>query len=163
MEKSRVEIEKIILSFLDEHGEDYYSCALSTCWNNEPRNTPINARHNGLNMYSVVDPGGKIENIRKNPKVCLAIFMPVGKGYMRNVRGLQMWGIASLITRKDDPGEFEKGFATIRLDEITQAVYGKPMPEEVKNRITILKIVPDRISYFDLTSGKPEKYTWERE
>jgi hypothetical protein len=61
---------------------------------NEPHNTPADARNDGLNMYFVADSGGKLENIRRNPRVCLAVFIPVGKGYMTNARGLQMWGKA---------------------------------------------------------------------
>ena len=64
MEKSKAEIEKIILDFLQEHGENYFTCALATCWENEPRNTPVDARNDGLNMYFVSDPGGKLENIK---------------------------------------------------------------------------------------------------
>jgi hypothetical protein len=119
MEKSKTEIEKIIVDFLHEHGEHYFTCALATCWENQPRSTPVDARNDGLTMYFVADPGGKVENIRKNPNVCLAVFIPVGKGYMKNARGLQMWGKASIIAMKENPEEFEKGFRIIRLHEIS--------------------------------------------
>ena len=132
MEKSKAEIEKIILDFLQEHGENYFTCALATCWENQPRNTPVDARNDGLNMYFVADPGGKLENIRRNPNVCLAVFIPVGKGYMKNVRGLQMWGKAHIITMDDNPAEFEKGFRTIKLDEISMVSNNIPFPEEAK-------------------------------
>jgi hypothetical protein len=74
-------------------------------------------------MYFVSDPGGKLENIRRNPSVCLAVFIPVGKGYMTNARGLQMWGKAQIITKENDP-------------------------EEAKQNLTIVKVVPHKISYF---------------
>jgi len=163
MEKSKAEIEKIIVDFLHEHGEHYFTCALATCWENLPRSTPVDARNDGLTMYFVADPGGKIENIRKNPNVCLAVFIPVGKGYMKNARGLQMWGKASIITMKENPEEFEKGFRTIRLDEISMVSNNRPFPEEAKSRITIIKIVPQRISYFVSMGEKPAKYIWEAE
>jgi nitroimidazol reductase NimA-like FMN-containing flavoprotein (pyridoxamine 5'-phosphate oxidase superfamily) len=79
MEKSKEEIEKLILDFLNEHGENYFTCALATCWENQPRNTPIDARNDGLNMYFVADPGGKLEYIRRNPEVCLAYLSPLEK------------------------------------------------------------------------------------
>ena len=122
MEKSKAEIEQSILEFLKEHGENCFTCALATCFENEPRNTPVDARNDGLNMYFVADPGGKLKNIRRNPWVCLAVFIPVGKGYMTNARGLQMWGKAQIITREAEPEEFEKGFLTIRLDEISHSL-----------------------------------------
>mgnify|MGYP001029083863 CR=1 FL=1 len=161
MEKSKAEIEKIIVDFLHEHGENYFTCALATCWENQPRSTPVDARNDGLNMYFVADPGGKIENISKNPSVCLAVFIPVGKGYMKNARGLQMWGRASIITLADNPEEFEKGFRIIRLDEISMVSNNRPFPEAAKSRITMIKIVPSRISYFVSTGEKPVKYIWE--
>jgi hypothetical protein len=163
MEKSKLEIEKIILDFLHEHGEHYFTCALATCGENEPRNTPVDARNDGLTMYFVADPGGKLENIRRNSQVCLAVFIPVGKGYMKNARGLQMWGKALIITMEENPREFKKGFSIIRLDEIAMVSNNMPFPEEAKSKITMVKIVPHKISYFDSTGGKPVRYLWEAE
>ena len=163
MEKIKAEIEKIILGFLQEHGENYFTCALATCWDNQPRNTPVDARNDGLNMYFVADPGGKLENIRMNPNVCLAVFIPVGKGYMKNARGLQMWGKAHIITMDENPAEFEKGFITIKLDEISMVSNNIPFPEEAKSKITMVKIIPHRISYFVSMGEKPVKYIWEAE
>ena len=111
MKKSKAEIEQSILEFFKEHGENYFTCTLATCHDNEPRNTPIDARNDGLNMYFVADPGGKLENIRKNPRVCLAVFIPVGKGYMTNARGLQMWGKAQIITKEMIRKNSKKGFS----------------------------------------------------
>ena len=161
MEKSKAEIEQIILEFLKEHGENYFTCALATCIDNEPRNTPVDARNDGLNMYFVADPGGKLENIRRNSRVCLAVFNPVGKGYMTNARGLQMWGKAQIITKEADPEEFEKGFLTIRLDEISRSLNKQPFPKEAKQNLTIVKIVPHKISYFISMGEKPAKYIWQ--
>jgi general stress protein 26 len=161
VEKSKAEIESIILDFLREHGEDYFTCGLATCWDNEPRCTPVDARNDGLTMYFVSDPGVKLENMQKNPKVCLAVFMPVGKGYMKNARGLQMWGTAHIIKFEDDPEEFERGRKAMRLDEISVSVRNEPFPEEMKPMITMIKVVPNRIAYFDSTSGKPVKHIWE--
>jgi len=163
VEKSRAEIEKMIIDFLYEHGEQYFTCALATCMDNKPRCTPVDARNDGLTMYFVADPGGKVENIRKNPEVCLAVFIPVGKGYMKNARGLQMWGRASIITLADNPEEFEKGCRIIRLDEISMVSNNRPFPEEAKSRITMIKIVPSRISYFVSMGEKPVRYIWEAE
>ena len=92
MTTSNAEIENSIINFLHEHGENYFTCALATCSNTIPRNTPVDARNDGLTMSFVSDQGQKLENMKKNPKVCLAVFMPVGKGYMKNARGLQMRG-----------------------------------------------------------------------
>jgi len=161
MEKSKAEIKQMILEFLKEHGENYFTCALATCHDNEPRNTPVDARNDGLNMYFVADPGGKLENIRRNPEVCLAVFIPVSKGYMTNARGLQMWGKAQITTKEENPSEFKKGFTTIRLDEISRSLNNQPFPEEAKLNLTIVKVVPHKISYFISMGEKPAKYIWQ--
>jgi hypothetical protein len=82
---------------------------------------------------------------------------------MKNVRGLQMWGKAHIITMDENPAEFEKGFRTIKLDEISMVSNNIPFPEEAKPKITMVKIVPQRISYFVSTGEKPAKYIWEAE
>jgi general stress protein 26 len=160
MPQDKAEIEKSIEAFLREHGESHMTCALATCCGNEPRNTPVDARSDGLTMYFVADRGGKLDNIRKNPRVCLAVFMPVGKGYMKNARGLQMWGMAEILTMQNNPGEFKKGAEIIRIDEIAALFTGAALPDEVKATLTIVKIVPEKISYFDSTGEEPVKYLW---
>ena len=162
MEKSQKEIEQLILDFLAEHGEDYFTCAIATCADNQVRNTPIDARNDRLHLYFSADPGGKLENIRKNPKVCLAVFIPVGKLYMKNARGLQFWGTAHIIDREQEPEEFQKAFDIIRLDEIARVSTGHPFPETFMPKLNLVKIVPDRISYFVAMGEQPAKYIWER-
>jgi hypothetical protein len=163
MEKTKAEIEQLILEFLAEHGEEYFTCAIATCIDNEPRNTPIDARNDGLNMYFSADPGGKLANIRKNPKVCLAVFIPVGKLYMKNARGFQMWGTAHIIDREKEPEEFQKAFDIIRLEEIAKVSTGHPFPEAFIPKLNLVKIVPDKISYFVSMGEKPAKYFWNKE
>ncbi len=161
MTKARQDIERIIEGFLKEHGENYMTCALATCSDNQARCTPVDARADGLTMYFVCDRGGKLENIQTNPSVCLAVFIPVGKGYMKNARGLQLWGRAHVLTMNDTPAEFARGADTIRIDEISASFTGAPLPVAVKATLTIIKIVPEKISYFDATGPEPMRYVWE--
>jgi hypothetical protein len=161
MTQTRQEIERIIECFLREHGENHMTCALATCSNNQARCTPVDARADGLTMYFVCDGGGKLENIRANPSVCLAVFIPVGKGYMKNARGLQMWGTARVLTLQDTPVEFARGADIIRIDEISTLFSGEALPYAVKATLTIIKIVPEKIAYFDSTGPEPVRYVWE--
>jgi hypothetical protein len=39
----------------------------------------------------------------------------------------------------------------------------RPFPEEAKSRITMIKIVPSRISYFVSMGEKPVRDIWEAE
>jgi general stress protein 26 len=161
MTKTRQEIARIIEGFLREHGENYMTCALATCSDNQARCTPVDARADGLTMYFVCDGGGKLENIQANPQVCLAVFIPVGTGYMKNARGLQMWGTAHVLTIKENPAEFAHGANIIRIDEISKLFSGAALPYAVKATLTIIKIVPEKIAYFDSTGPEPARYVWE--
>lgn len=161
MAKTRREIEAVIAGFLQEHGENYMTCALATCADNQARCTPVDARADGLTMYFVCDRGGKLENIKANPAVCLAVFIPVGKGYMKNARGLQLWGTAHVLTMQDDPAGFARGADIVRIDEISAALTGGALPGEVRATLTIIKIVPEKIAYFDATGPEPVRYAWE--
>jgi general stress protein 26 len=163
MTKTRQEIERIIEGFLREHGENYMTCALATCAGNQARCTPVDARADGLTMYFVCDRGGKLENIKKNPQVCLAVFIPVGRGYMKNARGLQMWGTAHILTMKDEPAGFARGADIIRIDEISVSLTGAALPGAVKETLTIIKIIPEKIAYFDSTGPEPVRYVWENQ
>ena len=164
MEKSQAEIEQMILAFLAEHGEDYFTCAIATLGSDGMvLNTPIDARNHGLNMYFSSDVGGKLENMRRNPDVCLAVFIPVGKGYMKNARGLQMWGKAKILSFKEDPEEFQKAYDVIRVDEVALVSTGHPFPSEMKPRLNLVKVVPERIAYFVSMGGPPAKYIWKAE
>jgi len=161
MAKTKLEIETFITGFLREHGENYMTCALATCSDNQARCTPVDARADGFTMYFVCDRGGKLENIKTNPHVCLAVFIPVGRGYMKNARGLQMWGTAHVLTMKDAPDEFARGADIIRIDEISTLFTGAALPDAVKATLTIIKIVPEKIAYFDSTGPEPVRCTWE--
>ena len=79
MKKSKAEIEQSILEFLKEHGENYFTCALATCHDNEPRNTPIDARNDGLNMYFVADPGASWKTSGKTPGFVSLFLFPWAK------------------------------------------------------------------------------------
>ena len=72
-----------------------------------------------------------------------------------------MWGKAQIITKENDPEEFEKGFLTIRLDEISRSLNKQPFPKEAKQNLTIVKVVPHKISYFISMGEKPAKYIWQ--
>jgi hypothetical protein len=163
MTKTREEIESVIAGFLQEHGEHYMTCALATCSDNQARCTPVDARADGLTMYFVCDGGGKLENMKTNPHVCLAVFIPVGKGYMKNALGLQMWGMARVLTMEDSPCEFARGADIIRIDEISASFTGAALSEAVKATLTIIKVVPEKIAYFDSTGPGPEpvRYLWD--
>jgi len=118
IEKSKAGIEKEILDFLNKmsthkgtpgkgcglaHGS---SLVLATCRNNQPRATTLDFFNEGLTLYILGEPGGKIANIRANPKVSAGIYeQPLDHSKIQ--KALQIWGQATLINRKNHKELFE--------------------------------------------------------
>ncbi len=112
MAKSKEEIEKEILRYLDENsthkGDESLpgcglrhgiACALGTCRDNIPRVTPLDFFNDGLNIWILGDPGGKLVNIRANPNVSVGIYTCMDHSVEN--RSIQLWGKASLITKRE--------------------------------------------------------------
>jgi len=55
----------------------------------------------------------------------------------------------------------KRAFRTINLDEISMVSNNRPFPEEAKQRITMVKIIPHKIAYFVSMGEQPAKYIWE--
>jgi len=187
MEKSREDIEREIIEFLDansskkgdpnigcstQHG---LACALATAKDNMPRSTPIDYYSEGLDIWMVTTAGGKVNNIKANPNVALCIYTPMGDHSVRN-RSVQIWGKATLLTYESDPEEFEKRSEIWGLHETT-AWYVEPefrkgkIPREKKDEIVentlrsyyMIKVEPDTIIMSDVeTDADWHKYTWKR-
>ncbi|MFC1669232.1 pyridoxamine 5'-phosphate oxidase family protein [Spirochaetota bacterium] len=82
---------------------------LSTCKNNEPRCTPVEYFNNGLTVYMFCEGGGKVANMKVNPKVSYAISDPYDPGSdFFGASGMQVWGTASIFKKNDDPERFRK-------------------------------------------------------
>ena len=111
------ELEKELIDFLDSmsdkpggkrtkpgcniiHGK---ACALGTCVDDMPRVTPIDFFSEGLIVWIAGEPGGKIANIMRNPKVSVGIYEPVD--HSKEQKSLQIFGTAELINMKNDPDE----------------------------------------------------------
>ncbi len=108
-------LEKEILDFLDstcclvDTTPGPHSCGLihrsalvlATSCNDEPRATPLEFFHEGFTLYVFGEPGGKIANIKRNDKVCAAIYeQPMD--HTRIQTSLQLWGKATLLTIRDN-------------------------------------------------------------
>ena len=111
----REALEKEILAFLertcgiaDPHpGPDgcgiihRTALVLATSYEDEPRATPLEFFHEGFTLYIFGEPSGKIANIKRNPRVCAAIYQqPLDHSLVQ--KSLQIWGTAKLITMRSD-------------------------------------------------------------
>jgi hypothetical protein len=181
------ELEREIVEFLDKtstkpggkgtgggctlkHGS---ACALGTCVDNEPRVTPVDFFNDGMTIWIAGEPGGKIANIMRNPKVALGIYEPVD--HTVEQKSLQLWGKAELINHKNNPKEFQKrlkafgikGAARGMMDMLVKnKVISKGQEEAVMENIfkkfNFIKITPEKAILLHMDRYNPPlKKTWE--
>ena len=184
MAKSKEEIEKEILGFLDEnsthkgdgtlpgcglrHG---IACALGTCKNNLPRVTPIDFFNDGLTLWIMGNAGGKLGNIRSNPNVSVGIYTRMDHSVEN--RSIQLWGKASLLTYRKQKEQFMEIVTKFpMLDAIRQGMrvgmMGTAGNEDFEakldkslNRLTLIKVEPERIALLIVRpDGTMEKLIW---
>ena len=192
MERTRKEIEKEILEFLDEHsskrrdlskpaGANYgIPCALGTCKDNIPRVTLIDFYNVGLTLWMVGDPGEKLAEMRANPIVSIAIYggMDRTKGH----KSLRLLGKASLVTYAEQEqlymemitqfgllDSFKKLVQSDLIEKIPffESVRGKDVEtrlNKVLNTETMIKVEPEKIILSINKQGDiGERLVWEKE
>jgi len=153
-----------------KHGR---ACALGTCVDNEPRVTPVDFFNEGMTIWIVGEPGGKIANIMRNPKVALGIYEPVNHSVEQ--KSLQLWGKAELINMKNNPEEFQKRVeafgireaASGMMDELAQkgiipAGQEEAVKEKIFKRFNLIRITPEKVVLLHMDRyNLPLKKTWE--
>src|SRR3990172_6931436 len=100
MQGKRHKLEKEKKNFLDGGGY----CALGTCKDNIPRVTPVSFESEGMNLWIVGDPGGKIENIKANPMVSAGVYSRIEDD--KDNISLQIFRKAELVTYDTNKDEF---------------------------------------------------------
>ena len=165
-EKTKDEIEKEIVDYIKGHRPQYKTCVLATSKENIPRATPVMYHHEGSTILISTDSrgAGKIENIKSNPKVSLAIFDPVESNYgWDDTRGLQLWGEAEIITYKENESEFNHAWNIMDSEGALKA-FGREVPLDiVKNNLTYIKVKPERISFVNSKKERGYKVIWTRD
>lgn len=138
------ELKKKIEQFLGRNR----ICALSTCYNNSPRSTPVRYRSKGLTIYIVTEGGGKIKNIMKNHSVSVSLFGDYS-GF-QSVKGLQIWGEAEIIApnKKESHAEALKVLQLKERDDLK-----KIDMEDVRKDMYIIKIDTKKARYLDFPEG----------
>ena len=186
MGKSSEEIEKEIISFLNststkkgdgtlpgcglKHGN---ACTLGTCKDNIPRVTPVDFFNDGLTIWILGDPGGKLGNIRSNPRVAVAIYTPMD--HAKENRSLQLWGKATLVTRRHQKELFKETVEKFGIPEAIRKTIKTNMAsctdEELEaaldkqmDKITLIQIEAEKIAHLIILPDEgPEKLLWEKE
>lgn len=184
----RVELEKEILEFLDStcgmvdpnpgtHGCGLIhrnSLVLATSYEDEPRATPLEFFNEGLTIYIFAEPGGKIANIKRNSKVCAAIYeQPLD--HSKPQRSLQIWGKAELITVRNDKNTYMEKVKKWNILEVGRKVLSPLIkdlsPEEQKKEVektlgslNLIRVEPTHMVFrkYNPDFSTP-KHEWKRE
>ena len=135
-----------IIKFLNTNDILY----LSTSKNDAPRCTPVGYFHIGMIVYVLSEGGGKFANLTVNPKVSYAIASRInGRMGILEVRGLQCWGRASVISMRTEPEEF----ATL-MDELGILQRLKQRGDRLPSfHYRFIKIVPHKVRILNLREG----------
>lgn len=184
----REEVEKEISEFLDStcgmvdpnpgpHGCGIIhrtALVLATSHEDEPRATPLEFFHEGLTIYIFGEPGGKIANIKRNPKVCAAIYeQPLD--HSKTQRSLQIWGKAELINVRNDKKTFmekAKKWNMLTIAKTLMSPLIKDLsPEEQEEKVqemmkalNLIRIEPTRIVLRKFTPDfTMPKHEWKKE
>lgn len=184
----REELEKEILEFLDStcgmvdpnpglHGCGTIhrtSLVLATSYEDEPRATPLEFFNEGLTIYIFGEPGGKIANIKRNPKVCAAIYeQPLD--HSKTQRSLQIWGKAELITIRNDKNTYMEKVKKWNIPEIAKKLMSPliknlspdDQDKEIVKMIGVLNLIRIEPIRMVLRKYNPDfsspKYEWKRE
>jgi uncharacterized protein YhbP (UPF0306 family) len=152
--KSAGEFERAVSNFLKAHDILY----LSTSKNDAPRCTPVGYFHSGMTVYVLSEGGGKFANLKANPSVSYAIASRIeGRMGILEVRGLQCWGRASVISMKKEPEEFSRLMDELGLTERLKKRGEKLPPFNYR----FIKIVPHKMRVLNLREGI-YNVTWTR-
>lgn len=186
--KPKKQLEREIIEFLDktcglpDHKPGKHSCGmlhrnclvLSTSYKDAPRATPLEFFHEDLTIYIFGEPGGKIANIKRNKKVCAAVYeQPLD--HSKHQKSLQIFGTAELLSMESDPDIFKakakKWNLYAVINKFVQAVTkgkessareSKELAEKLLLSINMIKITPYHIIVREYhPDGIMPKYEWE--
>jgi len=191
MERTREEIEREIIKFLDDHSSKRADpsdpnggikpgtpCALGTSKDNIPRVTPIDFYNDGLTIWMTGDPGEKIATIRANPNVSVGIYTKPDSS--KEDRSIMFKGKASLVTYRDQKDLYMEVITKIGiLGALKKAVrsgvlekrsdlgisHGEDFEtqlDKLMNIITMIKVEPEIIALRITQPGGAAEGTGER-
>lgn len=136
MALSEKELEQMISRFMRTQG----MCVLATCSGEEPRASAVEFFPSGTTLYILTEGGRKVENIKKNPRVSVAIHTQF-TGW-DSIKGIQMTGKAEIA--KTGSKAFDEGAEAYRKRRGLKGV-------SIPSFMNIIKITPSRIEYLDTT------------
>ncbi len=149
---------------------------LATCANNKPRATTLEFFNEGLTIYILGEPGGKIANIKRNPVVSAVVYeQPLDHSKVQ--KHLQIFGDAELISMRNNPRlfrlkarkwNFYHAAKKLLSPMIKEKKLSDKETEQLVNKglssLNLIKISPHHIIlkeyYPDFV---PKKYEWKKD
>ena len=185
----KAQIKKQIIEFLNrtsrqtDKNPGRSSCGMvhknalvfATSYKDAPRATPLEFFNEGLTLCIFGKPGGKITNIKRNQRVCPAVYeQPLKHSLVQ--KSLQVFGTAELVSIRNNPRLLKAKARKWNLYGVLESflkphVKGKKvtenerkaMADKLLSSINMIKITPDHIIlreyYPDFTMPK---YEWKK-
>jgi hypothetical protein len=145
---SNESFEKDLVVFLKRN----HVLHLSMCKDNIPRSTPLEYRLDGVVCYVLSAGGAKFDYLKRNDTVSFSIAEPYDSaadyfGY----KGLQAWGTAEIVSKKDHPEAFDLAFAKLHCGDVLKQLGITELLPGMNYRF--IKITPQRIKYQNPREG----------
>jgi len=157
---SKEEMEERISSFFKEQA----MCTLATSKDDVPRATPLECFADGLTLYISADPGTKVENVKANPMVAIAMCNQIHPNWSgdnwKAHKSIQLVGKATLLD-PDDPENLRAKKEVIKWKAFVAAL-GWDTSQPSKG--WVIKVEPKRIEYSEMAlmlKGYAGKQIWE--
>jgi general stress protein 26 len=135
-ELSRDVLEQLVVAFLESEG----MCVMATCRNDVPRASAVEFFPEGTTLYVMTEGGVKIENLKENPRVSVAVhtsFLAWDR-----IKGVQITGTAEI-----GQSGSEIFLAGERVYASSKGEFDMKLPE----LMNVIKITPLKIEYLDTT------------
>lgn len=135
-ELSRQDIEKLIVQLL----EACPLCVIATCSDNIPRASTVEFFPMGTTLYILTEGGKKIENIKCNPHVSVAIHADF-TGWS-DVKGVQITGTAEIGGKGSSI--FNEGIQAYKRRKGSQSTAGS-----LPDFMNVIRVTPAKLEYLD--------------
>jgi hypothetical protein len=151
------EFEKVLVDYIARHNVLH----LATGGPGGPRSTTLEYFHDGLTLYIASEGGGKIANIKADPRVSFTIADPYApQEDFFGAAGLQGWGTATVFRRHDEPQRFSDIYRHMRYGDAL-ARQGLAGQADAVN-FYLITIMPRKLIYLNYRQGF-RKVTWEQD
>ncbi|MCG2721182.1 MAG: pyridoxamine 5'-phosphate oxidase family protein [Thermodesulfovibrionales bacterium] len=138
-EFTQKELENFVIEFMKARA----TCVIATCSDTMPRASTVEFFPSGLTVYILTEGGRKLENIRKNPQVSIAVSDAFTN--WESLRGLQITGAAEIGTKGSDI--FNGGLEAYRKRRGKQDA-------ALPDFMSVIKVIPIQIEYIDTRLAK---------